>query len=187
MLHYTGLLAAVVCGTLAYSLAYAPTNKSMQDTSALIDELRQSVQNAPVIRREHARASRQLKSVTERLEQLRSRVPEDAEAGEFLRQVTQIAAEQHVAISDFQPERIADKDGYMEMEVTLTGKGDYRAICSFFDQLGKLPRLSKVKNLTLSTGNTPDEYPMKATLVIYFGLEGADTADATPRKEVRRG
>jgi Tfp pilus assembly protein PilO len=155
----------------------------MEDTSALIDELKQSVQNAPVIRREHERASQYLQSVTKRLDALHQRVPADAEAGEFLRQVTQIATEQHVAISNFQPERTADKDGYAEMEVTLTGKGSFESICSFFDRLGKLPRLSKVKNLTLSAGNTPNEYPMKATLLIYFGLQD----DAAPRKEVRRG
>ena len=192
MLHYGGLLVAVVCGTIAYSVAYAPTTKGIVDTSALIDELRQSVQNGPVMRREHEKAAQELRKVTQRLETLRQRVPSDAEAGEFLRQVTQIAAGQHLAISDFQPEKTTDKDGYVEMEVTLSGTGSYRGICSFFDELSKLPRLSKVKNLTLSAGSTPDEYPMKATLVIYFGLESSDAADTaadgtTTRKGVRRG
>lgn len=184
LLHYAGLLAIVVFGTIGYSFAYAPTTKSIADASASIDELRQSVRNAPVIRREHEKASRYLQTITKRLDALRQRVPADAEAGEFLRQVTQIAAEQHVAISNFQPERTADKDGYAEMEVTLSGKGSFESICSFFDRLGRLPRLSKVRNLTLSAGTTPNEYPMRATLLIYFGLQNADAA---PRKEVRRG
>ncbi len=186
LLHYGGLLAAVVCGTIAYSFAYAPTNQNIQDITALLDELKQSVQNAPVIRREHERASQNLQAVTQRLQKLRQRVPADAEAGEFLRQVTQIATEQHVAISDFQPERTTDRDGYAEMEVALTGKGSFESICAFFDRLGKLPRLSKVKSLTLSTGSTPNDCPMKATLVIYFGLQDTDTKTAT-RKGVRRG
>ena len=188
LLHYAGLLAAVVCGTLAYTFGYAPTNKRMEDTGALIDELKQSVQNAPIIRREHERASQNLHQVTERLTKLRQRVPADAEAGEFLRQVTQIATEQHVALSDFQPERTTDKNGYAEMEVTLNGKGSFAGVCSFFDRLSRLPRLSKVKSLTLSAGTTPGEYPMRATLVIYFGMEDSDTdAKTAARQEVRRG
>ena len=34
LLHYGGLLAAVVCGTIAYSFAYAPMNQNIQDTTA---------------------------------------------------------------------------------------------------------------------------------------------------------
>jgi Tfp pilus assembly protein PilO len=184
LLHYVGMLVAVVCGTVGYALAYAPTTKSIEDTNALLDELRQSVQNAPVIRREHDRASRYLEKVTQRLAALRRRVPAEAEAGDFLRQVTEIAARQHVTISNFQPGKTTQRNGYAEMEVTLSGKGSFENICSFFDGLGKLPRLSKVETLTISAGDTPREYPMKATLLIYFGLQDAD---ATPPKEVRRG
>lgn len=184
LLHYAGLLVAVVCGTVGYALAYAPMTKNIENTNALIDELKQSVQNGPVIRREHERASQYLKQVTARLEALRRRVPTDAEAAEFLRQVTQIATEERVALSNFQPEKTTRSDGYAEMEVSLTGKGSFAGICSFLDRLGKLPRLSKVKSLSISVGNSPSEYPMKATLLIYFGMQDADAA---PPKEVRRG
>jgi Tfp pilus assembly protein PilO len=184
LLHYAGLLATVICGTIGYAFAYAPTIKNIEGTDAMIDELKQSVQNAPVIHREHDRASRYLEDVTKRLETLRLRVPADAEAGEFLRQVTQVAAQQHLTISNFQPERTAQRDGYAEMEVTLTGKGSFESICSFCNGLGKLPRLSKVQRMTISAGDAANEYPMKVTLLIYFGLQ---EAGAAPHKEVNRG
>jgi hypothetical protein len=84
------------------------------------------------------------------------------------------------------------------MEVTLKGQGSFASICSFVDQLARLKRLSKVKNLTLSASDSPSEYPMTATLVIYFALQGKDapspqegrvvrgSPDPAPRGAVRR-
>lgn len=185
LLHYAGLLLVAVCGSIAYDVAYVPATQGIEDTYAVIDELKKSEENAPVIRREHEKEAAHLASVTERISTLHQRVPEDADAGDFLRQVTQIAAEQHLAISNFQPDKTAEKDGYAEMEVTLTGKGGFASICRFFDRLAKLPRLSKVRQLSISNGNVPGEYAMTATLLIYFGLNEADVAP--PKKEVRRG
>jgi hypothetical protein len=51
-------------------------------------------------------------------------------------------------------------------------------VCTFIEQLTKLTRLSKIKDLTLSAGDNPAEYPMTATLVIYFGLRGTAEAPA---------
>jgi hypothetical protein len=64
------------------------------------------------------------------------------------------------------------------MQVTLKGQGNFGSICTFVDQLTKLTRLSKIKELTLSAGDSATEYPMTATLVIYFGLRGASEPSA---------
>ena len=58
------------------------------------------------------------------------------------------------------------------MQVTVKGSGSYASICRFVDRLAKLKRLSKVNDLTVSAEGNADEYPMTATLVIYFGLQG---------------
>jgi hypothetical protein len=49
----------------------------------------------------------------------------------------------------------------------LDGKGSFRSICAFFDRLSKIQRLSKVKDLSVSVDPQSDDYPMKATIVIY--------------------
>ena len=73
------------------------------------------------------------------------------------------------------------------MQVTLKGAGSYASICRFMDRLSKLKRLSKVKDLSLSAGGDTNEYPMTATLVIYFGLRGKEAEPAKPPQEDRHG
>ena len=172
MLHYGGLLLAVVCASVGYSMLHAPTVQAISDITGEVDELILSVRNAPLIQEHHQKVSKTLAKVEEHIAALEVRVPQDAEAGEFLTQVTKIATEESFAIKNFKPEKQVNRDGYTEMEVTLKGQGSFASICTFADRLGKLTRLSKVKDLTLTGGENGTVYPVTATLVIYFDLRG---------------
>jgi type IV pilus assembly protein PilO len=184
VLHYTGALVVVLCATAGYTLAYAPAVERAADTELRINELLLSVENMPVIREHHEKVSATLAEVTRRIAKVRQRVPQHADAGEFLKEVTRIAGEEQVTLKNFQPGQPASKKGYAEIEVTLLGDGSFESVCTFFDRLTKLNRLSKVKSLTISTRDPQTEYPMEVTLVIYFGLE---SFEVEPRKGVRRG
>jgi len=184
LLHYTGILVAVICATAGYSLLHAPTRHAINETSVRIEEVLLSVQNAPIIRDQHQKVTETLTAVTSRIADIQRRVPKDADAGAFLKQVTQIANDEKLAIKDFQPEKPVAKTGYAEMAVTLKGEGSFAGICTFIDRLHKLQRLSKVKDLSVSAVDSETDYPMTATLLIYFALQGNN---APPAKEDRRG
>lgn len=184
MLHYGGVLVTVLCATAAYSLLHAPTVDAIMETSIRIEEMKLSAQNAPLLREHHQKVSSKLAEVERRIAAVQARVPNDADAGAFLKAVTQLASEEKLAIRDFQPEKPVSKPGYAEMEVTLNGEGSFRSICSFLDRLATLSRLAKVKSLTVSAAEDSNEYPMTATLIIYFGI--SNTAGSQP-EAVRRG
>jgi Tfp pilus assembly protein PilO len=178
LLHYAGLLATVVCATIGYSFLHAPAVRGISETTSRIDELLQSVRNGPVMREQHRVVSEKLREVTTRIANVRRRVPRDAEAGSFLKEVTQLARAGQLDIKDVHSGKPETKAGYAEMQVTLKGQGSFGSICTFVDQLTKLTRLSKIKDLTVSVGDSATEYPMTATLVIYFGLRGSDETSA---------
>jgi Tfp pilus assembly protein PilO len=178
LLHYAGVLATVVCATAGYSFLHAPAVREIAETSARIDELLQSVRNGPVMREQHRIVTETLRNVKSRIANVQRRVPRESNAGEFLKEVTQLASAGHLAIKDFHPEKPQAKTGYAEMQVVLKGQGSFGSICTFVDRLAQLTRLSKIQDLTLSAEGTANEYPMTATLVIYFGLRGKDTASA---------
>jgi Tfp pilus assembly protein PilO len=177
LLHYAGVLATVICTTAGYSFLHAPAVHEIAETSARIDELLESVRNGPITRQHYRIAEDKLRSVTTRISDLKRRVPSEADAGAFLKEITRLAEGDQLAIKDFDPEKPEMKPGYGEMQVTLKGQGSFGSLCTFLEQLTRLTRLSKITDLTLSAGDNPAEYPMTATLVIYFGLRG--TADAS--------
>jgi Tfp pilus assembly protein PilO len=178
LLHYAGVLVMVICTTAGYSFLHAPAVRSIVDTSNQIDELMLSVQNAPIIREQHRLTSAKLDEVTSRIAKVQRSVPIMADEGKFLDQLSKLASAEKLAIKDFQPDKPEAKSGYAEMQVKLSGAGTFGSICAFVDHLNKLDRLSKIKDLTLSSETDATEYPMTATLVIYFGLSGNDAEPA---------
>jgi Tfp pilus assembly protein PilO len=187
LLHYAGVLATVVCAAAGYSLVHAPSIDAVADTSARIQELTLLIENAPIMREQHQKVSKTLNEVTTTIAEIQRRVPRDADAGEFLKELTQLASAEGLAIKDFTPDKPVSRSGYAEMQVTLKGSGSYASICRFVDRLSRLKRLSKVKDLTVSAVGNADEYPMTATLVIFFGLRGKDSAATKSLQENRRG
>jgi Tfp pilus assembly protein PilO len=184
VLHYAGLLVAVACATLGYSLLHSPTAHAIAETLVRIEEVLLSVQNSPLIREQHRKVSETLADVTARIAEVQRRVPRDADAAAFLKEITQIASTEHLAIKDFQPGKPVSKHGYAEMHLSFKAQGSFASACSFLDRLHKLTRLSKVKDLSLSAGEDALDYPMTATLVIFFALESQDADSA---QEGRRG
>jgi Tfp pilus assembly protein PilO len=184
VLHYAGLGVTALFALAGYSLLYVPTMHAIGDTAIRMEEVLLSVQNAPIIREQHQKVSATLEDVTSRIAEVQRRVPREADAGSFLKELTQLAGTDQIAIRDFQPAQPMLKSGYAELAVTLKGEGSFAGICTFVDRLNKLKRLSKVKDLKVSATEDSADYPMTATLLIYFALENDK---AKPAQEDRRG
>ncbi|MEX2317156.1 MAG: type 4a pilus biogenesis protein PilO [Pirellulales bacterium] len=184
ILHYTGVLLLVASVTGSYSLLHAPIIRETEKTVEKIEELSLSVENAVAIHDQHQKVSERLAAIKQQIATVQRRVPNEADSGKFLEEVSRIAGEEKLTIKNFEPGKATEKSGYSQMEVTLSARGSYRSICTFLDRLSSLTRLSKLQNLTLTTTGNATEYPMTATLVIYFALRGKD-AKIPP--EVKRG
>jgi type IV pilus assembly protein PilO len=185
LLHYAGLAVVLVVGAATYNWFYQPVETDILDAEMKIEELATARQNSAAIRQKYASLSDQLRNIQARYAALERRVPLSAEAGNFLKHVSEIASEEKLVISNFQPAQSLPGDGFTAMEVMLDGKGTFKSICAFFDKLSKIQRLSKVIDLSLVAEPQSDDYPMKATIVIYFGLQDEDSDSAS--EEVRRG
>jgi Tfp pilus assembly protein PilO len=184
VLHYSGVLATVIGMTASYSLLHAPLIRETARTEEKIQELALSVQNTQAIRKQHQIVSERLATAKESIATVRERVPQNMEAADFLDEVSRIAAEEEMSIKEYSNGKAVASTGYMQLEVNLSGRGSYASICSFIDRISKLKRLSKVQNLTLTASGSAAEYPLTATLIIYYGLHGADDTSA---QEVKRG
>lgn len=178
LLHYAGLLLTVVSVAMFYSFVHVPMTQATADVMVRIEEVLLSAENAPLIREQHSKVLDTLQDVTAQIAEVQRRVPREADAGGFLKEVTKVANAERLTIKDFQPEKPMVGNGFAQMRVTLKGQGSFASICSFFDQLSRLTRLSKVQDLTLSAGEHASDHPMTATLVIFFALQEAAAKSA---------
>ena len=84
-------------------------------------------------------------------------------------QVSAAATEKGLVIDNFTRGEISVSDTHSEMQIRLTGEGDYTSICGFFDKMSSFSRVATVSNMTISIPSNTEIYPLDMTLTLYFG------------------
>jgi type IV pilus assembly protein PilO len=97
---------------------------------------------------------KRLKEAETRLDDLRSKVPDDVDPAGLVRLVhdAESASGVHVRSLAMQPQ--VNSNVYVELPAKLHVDGEYDALVSFFDHLGASPRITNVSGLALSTPTT---------------------------------
>lgn len=169
LLHAGGLLvtlaAAVGSGMAAYGLLSREWSEIHRRTVAA----RAYLESAPTIRERHASAVIQMQQEAARLESLMARIPTTPQESEFLAELTRLAREAKLRITDFKPSEVSGDESHAAVEIALKTEASYEGLCRFLDGLSSLPRLCHVKKLSLKAPDVSQTtYPVDMTLQIFF-------------------
>lgn len=169
-LHAVGLALVLSSAWLAHAGTIGAVNARIAECRARSAELAQVSIGTKKIRAQHQRLTGTVARLQKQVAGLRERVPDERLEGEFLSQVTRAAGEADFQIRDYTPGSVRAGAGYSKMEIQLAGSGSYRSVCGFLDRLQQLPRLSRITRLELAAAPQSEDYPVKLTLLIFFGL-----------------
>lgn len=100
------------------------------------------------------RYRRQLEEAEARLDDLRSKVPDDADPAGLVRTVHDAESASGVHVRSLAVQPPINSDVYIELPAKLHVDGEYAALVNFFDHLGASERITNVSGLTLSTATT---------------------------------
>lgn len=103
-----------------------------------------------------------LQEAEARLDEMRSKVPDDADPAGLVRMVYDAESGSRVHVRSLAVQPPVNSDVYVEFPVKLHVDGEYDALVTFFDQLGWSARITNVSGLTLGTATTAG--PGKFTL-----------------------
>lgn len=172
ILHGLGVMLSITVAMITYTCIYAPMVQGTDDTRVEVKRLASVLHNAPSIHKEHKQLRDRLADVSDRIKQLRSRVPEEVMVSQFVSRVTEAAEQEGIMISNIDTGRPIQREGFSEREIEFVGSGCYESFCRFVDRVRKLPRLSKVTGLEIHSEAFEQKiHPMKLRTVIYFGLD----------------
>jgi Tfp pilus assembly protein PilO len=169
LLHGGGLLLtlSIVIGVGFGS--YALLSREWSDIHRRTAEARAYLATAPAIRNQHADAIKRLRNEEVRLESLLARIPTTPQESEFLAELTRLARDARLKISDFKPAEVQGADSHAAVEIALKTEASYEGLCRFLDGLSGLPRLCHVKRLSLKAPSASQTtYPVDMTLQIFF-------------------
>lgn len=118
--------------------------KNLADLNAQIQELNVVKANLPALEKE-------VEQLSLRLEQLRRILPPAKETPDLMKRLQALASQSNLKLKSFTPGATVTKDFYQEWPIEIQVEGTYPNLATFFDRVGRLPRIVNIGNLRTST------------------------------------
>ena len=174
-----GLLLLVVVLAL-----FAPIGRELERCQTDLAEIDALLAESPNVRREHRQVRDELVRLRAQKSLLRQRITDGPREDEFLRQVSTAAEAARLQLREYRPGGAQRQGEYGLMTIHLDGEGTHASICQFLDELARLPRLSKVQRVQVSSSNQSVTYPLSLAVEIFFAVPA--TAQATEKQHAQR-
>ena len=126
-------------------------------------KLTQEVTQLQVYKQRYAELKQQMDALNKQLDTLKTIVPEEKEADEFIRLLQGAASASGVQIRRLKSQAIVPKEYHYEMPFELQADGPYFNVLDFFGRLGRLSRIINVGDLSFDTPESAKgtKYPVR--------------------------
>jgi Tfp pilus assembly protein PilO len=154
-------------------------------------QLTQEVTQLQVYRQRYGELKQQMDALSKQLETLKTIVPEEKEADEFIRLVQGAASASNVQLRRLTAQAVVPRDFHYDMPFEVQADGPYFNILDFFSRLSRLSRIINVGDLQfddpLASTAKGTKYPLRPgttvtgvfTATTYF-TKPAEPASAPP-------
>ncbi len=188
------LLAVLIfgAGEIIPGLPVQKDRASLEQLTQQRDNLQKEVTELQVYERRSADFKRDVEGLQKQLDTLKTIVPEEKEADEFIRLLQQAASASNVTIRRLTSQAIVAREFHYEMPFEVQADGPYFNILDFFARLSRLSRIINVGDLLFEE---PDKakgtkYPIRPgttvsgifTVTTFFTKSAEAIAPAQPAR-----
>ena len=150
---------------VGYHYMIKPANKDLAEAKGKVD-----TKLAQLTKFEEAASAaedlaKQLEKLQEAIEFFESKLPPTSQIHEVLEQVTVIAQKQGLKPKTIRTLMKKDNSGYVEQPLKMQLEGNFSSFYSFLLELEKLPRITKIRELTLKK-NSDNEGQIAADFIV---------------------
>src|SRR5215470_643416 len=160
------VFVAVVLAAVGIFMPGSPVARAKDEYDAAVvkrTKLTQEVTQLQVYKQRYGELKQQMEALNKQLDTLKTIVPEEKEADEFIRLIQGAASSSSVQIRRLKALAIVPKEYHYEMPFEIQADGPYFNILDFFGRLGRLSRIINVGDLTFDDPEKPKgtKYPVR--------------------------
>ncbi|MEX0818122.1 MAG: type 4a pilus biogenesis protein PilO [Pirellulaceae bacterium] len=171
LFHLGGLVPIILGACLYHFVITSLLTRQQSDHAAEIAHLETLLETARDTGREFARLQAELARLEASAEAARQRIPEMPQESEYLAQISQAANETGLAIQNFNRGAVTEFATHSQLQIRLTGQGDYASICGFLDEITTFSRVATVTQMNLQIPTESEIYPLDMTMTLYYGAK----------------
>ncbi len=141
------LLLCAVVGALYYFLGFQPRLETLRTLEADYDRLGKELRENQAIAANLPKVKEEVKILDERLAQALEKLPNTEEIPTLLQTVSDLGKESGLEFLLFKPGAPVPRDFYAEVPLELQIYGHYHDLATFFDKVGRLPRIVTIQDI----------------------------------------
>src|ERR1700751_3260218 len=158
---------AVVLTALGVFVPGSPIARERDEVDAAVvkrTQLNQEVTQLQVYKQRYSELKQQMDALAKQLETLKTIVPEEKEADEFIRLIQGAASASNVQVRRLTAQPIVAKEYHYDMPFEIQADGPYFNVLDFFGRLSRLSRIINVGDLDFedATGTKAAKHPPRA-------------------------
>ncbi len=157
---------AVVLAAVGIFMPGSPVARAKEEYDAAVvkrTQLTQEVTQLQVYKQRYGELKQQMDALNKQLDTLKTIVPEEKEADEFIRLIQGAASSSSVQIRRLKALAIVPKEYHYEMPFEIQADGPYFNVLDFFGRLGRLSRIINVGDLSFDApeNSKATKYPVR--------------------------
>jgi len=170
-----GILPLAFIGGGGYYFLLSPKAAEVQQLKDEKDQIEKKVVEGRAESKRLAVYEAKANELERRLLAARERLPAEKEIPRLYRQISDMATQEGLTVSLFQPKPVLIKDYYAEVPIQLNADAGYHQLGDFFEKLAKLPRIVTLGDFSLKAIERPTgSVQAELTLATYLARpEGA--------------
>jgi type IV pilus assembly protein PilO len=144
------VIAVAIAGSFYY-FWYAEKVVELEGLQKNLATLNAQIQELNVVKANLPALEKEVEQLSLRLDQLRRILPPAKETPDLMKRLQSLASQANLKIRSFAPGQVVQKDFYQEWPIEIQVDGTYPNLATFFDRVGRLPRIVNIGNLRTTT------------------------------------
>ena len=140
------VLAVAIAGSFYY-FWYADKVVELEGLQKNLATLNAQIQELNVVKANLPALEKEVEQLSLRLDQLRRILPPAKETPDLMKRLQSLASQANLKIKSFAPGQVVQRDFYQEWPIEIQVDGTYPNLATFFDRVGRLPRIVNIGNL----------------------------------------
>jgi type IV pilus assembly protein PilO len=159
-LIYLGVAVVIVlAGEYVPGSPMQAVRAELESAKAQTHSLQNDVQSLQVFERQSTQLRADIEAMQKELETLKTIVPDEKQADEFIKALSDSARASSVSIRSISAKPIEPKDYFYEVPFEVAVDGQYYQVVEFFTRLSRLSRIINVGDITFWSANPHDGGP----------------------------
>ena len=143
------ILLCVVTGVYVF-LFFMPRNEELRMQKEELSKQIKELNEAKAITQDLENFKRQIVQLNEELKIALTHLPNEKELPEILKNISSLGRESNLEFTLFRPKPEEPQQFYAKVPIELTVLGSYHDTGTFFDRVGKLPRIINVVDFNMT-------------------------------------